>query len=48
MLEKESETVVYETFLDDSGEYICKAENSKGAVTSVCILHVEEDPDLED
>lgn len=40
--------IMNETFLDDSGEYICKAENSKGAVTSVCILHVEEDPDLED
>lgn len=37
-----------ETFLDDSGEYICKAENRKGAATCVSILQVEEDPDLED
>jgi len=37
-----------ETFLDDSGEYICKAENSVGAVTSVSVLNIEEDPDLED
>jgi len=37
-----------ETFLDDSGEYICKAENRKGAATCVSILQVEEDPDLDD
>ena len=43
-----SQAFFHETFLDDSGEYICKAENRAGAATSVSILHVEEDPDLDD
>lgn len=36
-----------ETFIDDSGEYICKIENSKGQTTSICNLVILEDPNLD-
>merc|ERR1712226_987887 len=36
-----------ETYIDDSGEYICKIENSKGVATSICKLTILEDPSLD-
>lgn len=36
-----------ETYIDDSGEYICKIENSKGVATTLCKLTIVEDPSLD-